>query len=130
MWRLEPTTGVPMRALLCFCSLWLILVCGAAYAEPEDEPIGSTSQAAATQPANPGAVAAIRKSPPPSVQAATPQATDANSPELIRKRGAEWLAQCLKDWDAATHMTKKDWQRVCRRVSEERVNELIKQAKR
>ena len=130
MWRLEPTTGVPMRALLCFCSLWLILVCGAAYAEPEDEPIGSTSQAAATQPGNPGAVAAIRKSPPPSVQAATPQATDANSPELIRKRGAEWLAQCLKDWDAATHMTKKDWQRVCRRVSEERVNELIKQAKR
>ena len=50
-----------MRALLCFCSLWLILVCGAAYAEPEDEPIGSTSQAAATEPANPGAVAAIQK---------------------------------------------------------------------
>jgi hypothetical protein len=118
-----------MRALLCFCSLWLILMCGTAYAEPEEEPIGSTPQAAATQPGNPGAVAAIRKSPTPSVQAATRQPTEGNSPELIRKRGAEWLAQCLKDWDAATHMTKKDWQRVCRRVSEERVNELIKQAK-
>ena len=101
-----------MRTLLCLCSLSLILVCGAAYAEPEEELIGPTPLAARQQ-------------------AATPKsATEADTPELIRQRGAEWLKQCLKDWDAATHMTKKDWQRVCRRVSVERVNELIKQAKK
>ena len=65
----------------------------------------------------------------PTAQAATPKSIEANTPEQIRQRGADWLKQCLQDWDAETHMTKRDWQRVCRRVSEERVNELLKQAK-
>jgi hypothetical protein len=65
-----------------------------------------------------------------SVLAATPKSTERDTPEQIRKRGADWLAQCVKDWDAETHMTKKDWQRVCRRVAADRINELIKQAKK
>ena len=140
-----------MRTLLCLCSLTLILVCGAAYAEPEEELTSPPPQAAAPESdaealarlrkmkrSIPSAQAAIKpstqtatpKTVEPTVRAATPKSTEADTPELIRQRGADWLKQCLKDWDAETHMTKKDWQRVCRRVSVERVNELIKQAKK
>ena len=31
-----------------------------------------------------------------------------------------YLAQCLKDWDAGTHMTKKEWSAACRRLLIER----------
>jgi hypothetical protein len=131
-----------MRTLLCLSSLSLILVCGAAYAEPEEEPISPTSQAAA--PASDaealaglqkmkGSIAAPTAAPKPverSVLAAAPKSTERDTPEQIRKRGADWLAQCVKNWDAETHMTKKDWQRVCRRVAADRINELIKQAKK
>jgi hypothetical protein len=37
-----------------------------------------------------------------------------------RERIADYLAQCLKDWDSATHMTKKEWAVVCRRVVDSR----------
>ena len=36
-------------------------------------------------------------------------------------RIAQYTAQCLNDWDAATHMTKPEWARVCRRVIDNRV---------
>jgi hypothetical protein len=106
-----------MRTLLCICSLSLIFVCGAALAEPEDEPVSPT----------PLATAPKKTVEPP---ARAEKSVAPNTPEQIRKRGADWLAQCLKDWDAATHMTKKDWQRVCRRVAGERINELITQIKK
>jgi len=32
--------------------------------------------------------------------------------------------QCMKDWDAKTHMTKRDWERTCRRVTDERMKYL------
>ena len=32
----------------------------------------------------------------------------------------DWLATCLADWDAQTHMTKTQWQASCERVSRER----------
>ena len=51
------------------------------------------------------------------------------SPEEIRKRGAEYLTQCLKDWEPATHMTKNDWERTCRRVAQDRLKFLLEQAK-
>lgn len=38
-----------------------------------------------------------------------------------QERIAAYLAQCLRDWDAATHMTKPEWARVCRRVVDSRV---------
>jgi hypothetical protein len=34
---------------------------------------------------------------------------------------AEWLKACANDWDAETHMTKKEWDRVCQRVTSERM---------
>ena len=44
-----------------------------------------------------------------------------------RKRIAEYLAQCLKDWDAGTHMTKKEWARVCQRVVDSRAKFRVEQ---
>jgi hypothetical protein len=34
---------------------------------------------------------------------------------------AQYFDTCMKDWDAATHMTKGEWSRTCRRLAEERV---------
>ena len=48
----------------------------------------------------------------------TPQAPKPSDED--RKRIAEYLAQCLEEWDAATHMTKKEWARVCNRVVDNR----------
>jgi hypothetical protein len=42
-------------------------------------------------------------------------------------RGAEHLAQCLKDWDRGTHMTRQEWERTCRRVVGNRVKFLREQ---
>ncbi|HEY7548752.1 MAG TPA: hypothetical protein VH913_04445 [Hyphomicrobiaceae bacterium] len=49
--------------------------------------------------------------------AAKPDAKKADS-------GADYLAQCLRDWDAATHMTRQEWARTCRRVVSNRVKFL------
>ena len=38
----------------------------------------------------------------------------------IRKMSDTYFKQCMQDWDAATHMTKKEWQRTCRRIADER----------
>jgi hypothetical protein len=42
----------------------------------------------------------------------------------IRKRD---FKQCLENWDAATHMTKREWERTCRRVVDARVKFLAEQ---
>jgi hypothetical protein len=42
-------------------------------------------------------------------------------------RGPEYLAQCLKDWDRGTHMTRQEWARTCRRVVSNRVRFLREQ---
>jgi hypothetical protein len=44
-----------------------------------------------------------------------------------RKRIAEYLAQCLSDWDVGTHMTKKEWARVCQRVVDSRARFRVEQ---
>jgi hypothetical protein len=49
------------------------------------------------------------------------------TPEEIRLRGKAWFTQCMADWDAATHMSKKEWERTCRRVALERTKFLIDQ---
>jgi hypothetical protein len=42
-------------------------------------------------------------------------------------RSADYLAQCLRDWDAGTHMTRQQWARTCRRVANNRVKYLSEQ---
>ena len=47
------------------------------------------------------------------------------SPDAIRACGDAWLKDCLKDWDAATHMTMQEFAQTCERVVKERVKALI-----
>lgn len=51
------------------------------------------------------------------------------TPAQLRERHADYLQQCLREWDAATHMTKQDWARTCRRVVDERVKYLLDRSK-
>ena len=46
----------------------------------------------------------------------------------IAKRGADYLAQCMQDWEPATHMTKQEWRRTCERVVQDRLKFLLGQA--
>src|SRR5262249_11899647 len=52
-----------------------------------------------------------------------------SSSDEIKARGAEWLGQCIADWDSATHMSKQEWQTTCRRVGQERIKFLLESAK-
>jgi hypothetical protein len=52
-----------------------------------------------------------------------------DTPETIRACGEAWFKDCLKDWDSATHMSKKDYARTCRRVVDTRVKALIEQGR-
>lgn len=49
-------------------------------------------------------------------QAQAGAAVTKSEEELIKRN----FDQCMKDWDASTHMTKRDWERVCRRVATDR----------
>src|SRR5215468_1771038 len=41
--------------------------------------------------------------------------------QAMKQRAPEdWLAMCLVDWDAQTHMTKTEWRTTCERVARER----------
>lgn len=61
---------------------------------------------------------------------ATQEPKDApkEAPKAATKRAgtseADALAQCLRDWDAGTHMTRQEWARVCRRVVSQRMKFL------
>ena len=121
-----------MRILFCACTISLAAASGAANAEPEEEQTRPAQQVATPPPYKGETVVGIKKSPAPDVssQVATRKpGSIIETPEQLRKLGAEWRKQCLQDWDAATHMTKHEWQRVCRRVAEERTNALIRQVK-
>jgi hypothetical protein len=108
-----------MKIALCMvflaCTL-LGVADSATSAEPGKEPEGATSSPpAATTP----------------TPAAPPKAERKPSPDRVKEieaRGAEYFAQCMKDWDPATHMTKEEWARTCRRVRDDRVKFLLKQA--
>jgi hypothetical protein len=51
------------------------------------------------------------------------------APKELLKRGADYLQQCMQDWEPATHMTKQEWRRTCERVARERLKFLLEQAK-
>src|SRR5262249_1805297 len=40
--------------------------------------------------------------------------------QAIKERISSWLKTCLQDWDAATHMSRKEWEVTCQRVANER----------
>lgn len=48
----------------------------------------------------------------------TKQTKQAPADSRAEARDAEqYFTKCMTDWDAATHMTKQEWAKTCRRVS-------------
>jgi len=93
------------------CALTLIIASAAAYAQSGIEPKSATLPRVQT----------------PSV---TPRPSGILSAEEIRAKGVEWHAECMRDWDQQTHMTKQEWARTCQRVVNDRVQYLYDQAKK
>jgi hypothetical protein len=56
-----------------------------------------------------------------------PKSDCRGSAEEIRSCGEAWFKDCVKDWDSATHMSKQDYARTCRRVVQNRIKFLIDQ---
>src|SRR5262245_19556882 len=63
------------------------------------------------------------KSPTPQPSSSTDKS--AKDIQEIKERVAFWLMTCLTDWDAATHMTQKEWRTTCTRVAAEREKLLL-----
>jgi hypothetical protein len=100
-----------MRTQSHLCLLFLVFACGAAYAESDE-----ISRSEALLPTGPKA-------------ATMPKLGAPESPSQIRVHGTAWVADCMRDWEPSTHMTKKEWENTCRRVVQERVKFLLDQAK-
>jgi hypothetical protein len=45
-------------------------------------------------------------------------------PNDMKARMDTWYEDCRKGWDAKTHMSKKEYDRTCRRMAQERVKYL------
>ena len=101
-----------MHRLLLAISVLFVLAATATVAAPQDLPQAATPPSA-PEAKSPSSEAP--KKPPPSVQNKTKgQAAEE------RKIADQLYDNCLRDWDAATHMTKQEWQRTCRRMANER----------
>lgn len=55
---------------------------------------------------------------------------DMRDPEDMRAHMQAWYEDCSKGWDAKTHMSKKDYERTCRRMAHERIKFLSDDAKK
>src|SRR5215813_4781545 len=47
----------------------------------------------------------------------------------LRERMNAWYEDCRRHWDAATHMSKRDYERTCHRMARERIKFLSEQEK-
>jgi hypothetical protein len=45
--------------------------------------------------------------------------------QAIRDSSARYVAQCLRDWDKGTHMSKEEWMSACRRLADEREDFML-----
>ena len=98
-----------VRTLIALCFL-LLAVYGTAYAQSSAQPADAAAPKAPT--------AALLSTP-----------ASKETPEQIKERGKAWFQQCMTDWDAATHMTKVEWERTCRRVATDRTKFLMGQSR-
>jgi len=48
---------------------------------------------------------------------------------VIERSAADYLAECMRDWDAATNMSRQEWARTCKRVVDARVKFFREQEK-
>jgi hypothetical protein len=56
---------------------------------------------------------------------ARPQSEDGVSSAQLRELSDRYFAECMKDWEVATHMSKEEWTSTCRRVVDGRVKFLL-----
>ena len=91
-----------MRTLLTVFALALLLTWSEAHAQ---------SDAPAKQP------------PSPASKAVGSRALGQHPPDL-QAHMHSWYEDCRKGWDAKTHMSKKDYERTCRRMAHERIKFL------
>jgi len=61
-------------------------------------------------------------SPPPSAAAPVSPKSPAGDDKTAKARAKENIADCMRLWDAATHMTKQQWARTCERIQSRREN--------
>src|SRR5262245_45689160 len=54
--------------------------------------------------------------PPPKAAGAAPPAQIGPDAKSIKARAKENIAECVRMWDAGTHMTKQQWARTCERI--------------
>jgi hypothetical protein len=59
---------------------------------------------------------------------AKPEAAKAPGQDL-KTRTEAWFKDCKQGWDPGTHMTRKDYERTCLRMAQERVKFLREQEK-
>jgi hypothetical protein len=103
----------------------------AAAAMPPSAPVAApsaNSQAPVPPPAAPptATTETPKKAQAPSAEA-PPKADAKKSPAEIRKLSDTYFKQCMQDWDAATHMTRTEWERTCRRVVDSRAKFMLDQ---
>jgi len=123
------TAVIPMRLLLLLSSLLLVLAPAAADPDLAAE-TAIPSAATAIPPAatnSPPSGAARKVQTSPSAETAKPKADARKLQAEMRELSATHFKQCMQDWDAATHMTKREWERTCRRVVDNRVKFLLEQ---
>ena len=49
---------------------------------------------------------------------------DTPTEQEISAKSAQWHAECMRDWDQQTHMTKQEWFHACERTVDDRVQWL------
>ena len=91
-----------MRSLLHLSPLWLFLASVGALAQPAADPPSTV----------------LPQAQPPNTEFGI------TSEEEIRTKSAYWHAECIRDWDRQTHMTKKQWVDTCQRLVADRVKWL------
>jgi hypothetical protein len=116
-------------------SLWVLALCLLSGAAPSQSAAAGGEPFGGEAPAPPTARAAMPTAPAPRRAApslaeneartrAVPQAAQ-NSARAAPEQtagsantpGYDRYAECVKLWDAGTHMSKRDWSRTCRRVA-------------
>jgi hypothetical protein len=87
--------------------LTIVLGAGAVLAQAGAPPPAASSPASpkAAAPASPGS---------PAKTPTTPSTRDDKKTEKARAK--ENIAECMRLWDAATHMSKQQWARTCERI--------------
>jgi hypothetical protein len=97
-----------MRASVIACTLTLALACGGAQAQSSTVSKGAKWAEA---------------------KATAPKSAQKEEVADLRGRMEAWYEDCRKGWDAKTHMTKRDYDRTCRRMAQERIKFLDDEAK-